>query len=48
MRGNDAVSGSLFSYVDVDKRVRAGHPLRVIRDIVNATLIAMSAEFDAL
>jgi transposase len=28
--------------------VRADHPLRVIRGIVNATLSAMSAEFDAL
>ena len=48
MRGNDAVAGSLFSYVDLEMRVRAEHPLRVIRDIVNATLSAMSAEFDAL
>ena len=48
MRGNDAIAGSLFSYVDVEKRVRADHPLRVIRGIVNATLSAMSAEFDAL
>ena len=48
MRGSDAVAGSLFSYVDLEKRVRADHPLRVIRGIVNATLAAMSAEFDAL
>jgi transposase len=48
MRGNDSVAGSLFSYVDLEKRVGACHPLRVIRDIVNATLRAMSAEFDAL
>jgi transposase len=48
MRGNDAVAGSLFSYVDIEKRVGTGHPLRVIRDIVNATLSAMSAEFDPL
>ena len=48
MRGNDAVAGSLFSYVDLEKRVRADHPLRVIRDVVNAALSAMSAEFDAL
>jgi transposase len=48
MRGSDAVAGSLFSYVDLEKRVRADHPLRMIRGIVNATLAAMSAEFDAL
>ena len=28
MRGSDAVAGSLFSYVDLEKRVRAEHPLR--------------------
>ena len=48
MRGSDAVSGKLFSYVGLEKRVPADHPLRVIREIVNATLVAMSAEFDAL
>jgi transposase len=48
VRGSDAVSGKLFSYVDLEKRVPANHPLRVIRQIVNATLVAMSTEFDAL
>jgi len=48
MRGSDAVSGELFSYVNLEKRVSMDHPLRVIREIVNATLVAMSAEFDAL
>src|SRR3954453_13592058 len=48
MRGSDAVSGKLFSYVSLEKRVPSGHPLRMIREIVNATLTMMSAEFDAL
>ena len=48
MRGSDAVAGALFSYVDLEKRVRPDHPLRVIRGVVNATLAAMSVEFDAL
>jgi hypothetical protein len=48
MRGSEAATGSLFSYVDLEKRVPADHPLRVIREIVNATLAAISAEFDAL
>lgn len=48
MHGSDTVAGSLFSYVDLEKRVRPGHPLRVIRGVVNAALVAMSAEFDAL
>jgi hypothetical protein len=29
--GNDAAARSLFSYVDIEKWVRVGHPLRVIR-----------------
>src|SRR6187431_2462608 len=48
MRGSDAVSGRLFGYVDLEKRVPADHPLRIIREIVNTTLLTMSAEFDAL
>jgi transposase len=38
----------LFSYVDLDARVRADHPLRPIREIVNAALERLSPEFDAL
>ena len=48
MRGSDAVSGALFSYVDLEKRVRPDHPLRVIRGIANAALASLSADFDAL
>jgi hypothetical protein len=28
MRGDDGICGSLFSYIDLEKRVRADHPLR--------------------
>jgi transposase len=48
MRGDDASKGSLFSYIDLEKRISAGHPLRVIREIANAALKALSREFDAL
>jgi transposase len=48
MRGEDRVSGSLFSYVDLDARVPAKHPLRAMRDLVNASLVAMDAAFSAL
>jgi transposase len=48
MRGKDEVKGSLFSYVDLEQRIRPDHPLRVIRRIVNAALSEMSAEFDVL
>ena len=48
MRGSDQGNGSLFSYVDLEQRVRPDHPLRVIREIANASLQALSADFDAL
>ena len=48
MRGSDRRSGELFSYVDVEARVRSDHPLRAIRSIVNETLDTLSGEFDAL
>src|SRR5688572_5659248 len=48
MRGEDRRTGQLFSYVDLESRVRADHPLRTIRDLVNQALAALSADFDAL
>jgi transposase len=48
MRGSDARSGELFSYVDLEERVPAKHPLRVIRRIVNDVLALLDAEFAAL
>jgi len=44
MRGLDERTGSLFSYVDLDDRVPAKHPLRVIRRIVNEMLAALEGE----
>ncbi len=48
MRGSDERSGSLFSYVDLEARVRSDHPLRTIREIANAALIDLSKAFTAL
>lgn len=48
MRGSDERSGSLFSYVDLETRVPQGHPLRVIRALVNAALSELSGDFAAL
>ena len=48
MRGEDRRSGALFSYVDLEARVPAGHPLRAIRSIVNDALAALSSGFDGL
>ena len=47
MRGSDARTGSLFSYVDLEDRVPSDHPLRVIRRIADEVLVGMSAGFDA-
>jgi hypothetical protein len=38
MRGSDKRSGELFSYVNLEDRVRRDHPLRAIREIANAAL----------
>ena len=48
MRGSDTRTGELFSYVDLEDRVPAKHPLRVIRRIVNDVLIALDAEFEKI
>ena len=48
MRGADHRTGELFSYVDLEARVRADHPLRAILAIVNAALSALEGEFAAL
>ena len=43
MRGTDERTGALFSYVDLEARVSAGHPLRAIRSLVNEALSAMGS-----
>jgi hypothetical protein len=48
MRGSDERSGSLFSYVDLESRVRVGHPLRTIQEIANGALTDLSGEFAQL
>ena len=48
MRGSDERSGSLFSYVDLEARVRRDHPLRAIREITNEALVSLTADFDGL
>jgi transposase len=48
MRGLDDRTGALFSYVDLERRVRSDHPLRAIRTIVNEALCALEREFTAL
>ena len=45
MRGLDERTGSLFSYVDLEARIRSDHPLRPIRAIANEALMALQQEF---
>jgi transposase len=48
MRGTDRRSVELFSYVDLEQRVRMDHPLRMIRETANAALEVVSGDFSAL
>jgi transposase len=48
MRGSDLRSGELFSYVDLEERVPAKHPLRKIRQIVNDVLQGLDGAFAKL
>jgi len=48
VRGSDDRTGELFSYVDLEARVRTDHPLRVIKSIVNEALSSLEREFASL
>src|SRR5215472_15419558 len=48
MRGSDKRSGELFSYVNLEKRIRSDHPLRAIRLLTDGALVALSGDFAAL
>lgn len=47
MRGGDVRTGELFSYIDLEDRVRRDHPLRAIRQIVNDALVALEGDIAA-
>jgi transposase len=48
MRGTDKISGSLFSYVDIEERIPARHPLRQVKRIVDDALVSLDAEIARL
>jgi hypothetical protein len=47
MRGADETSGPLFSYVDLEARIPARHPLRKIRQVVKRAIEAPLMEWMA-
>lgn len=48
MRGTFEDQGALFSYITLEDRVPAGHPLRTIRTYVRAVLAAMDRTFSRM
>src|SRR5438132_8311900 len=48
MRGEDENTGKIFSYVSAERRISAHHPLRAMRQMVDAVLKEMSPRFDGL
>jgi transposase len=48
MRGGFVDQGGLFSYVDPESRIPAGHPIRKIRELVRDVLKAMNGTFARL
>src|SRR5438876_6513900 len=48
MRGEDQRSDGFFSYVRLDKRIAADHPLRAIRTLTDEALTGLSRDFAKL
>src|SRR6476659_8701842 len=48
MRGADEQPGSMFSYVSLEERVPADHPLRAVRRITDRALERLAPQFDTL
>ena len=46
MRGADVQQGGLFSYVPVESRIPANHPLRSVRVLLDEALASMIRDFD--
>ncbi len=48
MRGKPNFQGAMFSYISLEERVPARHPLRKLRAVVDALLATMHQEFEAV
>ncbi len=48
MRGSDQGQGSMFSYVDLERRIPRSHPLRRIRSLMDEALVELSERFETV
>lgn len=48
MRGKENLQPSMFSYINLEDRIKPDHPLVPIRNLVNTILTDMSKHFDTL
>ena len=48
MRGDEKQQTAMFSYISLEERVPAEHPLRAIRQMVDQALADLSLHFEAL
>ena len=48
MRGDERIQDGMFSYVSLEQRVPADHPLREVRKVTDAVLRSLNAELDKL
>ncbi len=48
MRGDDKRAEGMFSYVRLEERIAADHPLRAIRRLVDDVLTKMSGQLSGL
>ena len=48
MRGTERGESGLFSYVTLERRVPASHPLRGIRVLVDRALVRLDGEFSTM
>jgi hypothetical protein len=48
MRGEGQDEGAMFSYVTMEQRIPADHPIRGIRRMVDEAMRGMNAAFSAM
>jgi hypothetical protein len=48
MRSADVTQSEMFSYLPLEQRILASHPLRKLRALVDGILAALHADFEAL